>query len=437
MREVESDDPERARRLASAVLGLVITAGAICSVAGILLAPSVTTMVAAGFEGPTRDLTIRLVRILFPMSGLMVVSAWCLGILNTHGRFFLSYAAPVMWNTVQIAVLVGLGGVLLGADLAVALAWGALAGGLAQVVVQWPWVLKSAGVGLPSFNWAQPAVKLVIKGWLPVVAGAGVMQISSIIDTQLGSLVGPGAVVSLGYAQLLQILPISVFGIAVAAVALPELSRDSARLDRDALSRRLSSSQDRVLFFILPSAFALAAVGDLAVAMLYEGGRFDSDATALVAAVVAAYAVGLPGHSLVKLLASGHWAMNDTKTPVLIATGSLTLSAVLAFVLMRTDLGVAGIAAGSSIAVYFNIVANSYFLRRKLSGSENKFVQSTLKSLVACGLATGVAIALKSMLVDTHAWVVGPIVLGGFGVTYVTTTAVARHPEALALARRN
>ncbi|MBI4420447.1 MAG: murein biosynthesis integral membrane protein MurJ, partial [Gemmatimonadetes bacterium] len=267
---IERQDLDGARKLSGSIASvlLVLTAGA--ALAGVVLAPVITAFAAPGFSGATRDLTVRLVAIMFPMSGLTILSAWCLGVLNTHRRFFLSYAAPAVWNVAQIATLVALGAHLAGAGLGVALAWGALAGSALQLAVQLPATLKHVGRLHWSLSLDTPAARTVTRNWIPVVFGAGVAQISSIIDTQLGSLLGAGAVATLGYAQLVAVLPVSLFGVSIAAAALPELSRDVSADASAAIRQRLAEGTRRVVFFVLPSAFAFATLGKPIVGTLFQ-----------------------------------------------------------------------------------------------------------------------------------------------------------------------
>src|SRR5437870_4303585 len=237
---------------------------------------------------------------MFPMSGLTILSAWCLGILNTHRRFFLSYAAPAVWNIAQIATLVALGAYLAGGRLAAGLAWGALVGSALQLAIQLPSTLHYVGRLYWGFDLNTAGVRAVVSGWMPVVFGAGVAQISSIIDTQLGSLLGTGAVAVLGYAQLIAVLPVSLFGVSVAAAALPELSRDAAGQGTGVLRQRIAEGARRVAFFVVPSAFAFAALGVPIVGMLFQTGQFRANDTRVVATVLAAYALGVPAQASVK-----------------------------------------------------------------------------------------------------------------------------------------
>jgi len=232
----ERTDKRGARALAGAILGLLLLGSGILALLGIAFAPAITTVLAKGFDEPRRQLTVSLVRILFPMTGLMVISAWCLGILNTHRRFFLPYAAPALWNIAGIVAMVGAGTWLANRSLpvdvqlqrlALALAWGTVVGSVLQIAVQLPvcWRLLR---GIPLRLSTRPeGVRDVIVAWLPLLLGAGVVQVSGLIDTLLGSFTGAGGVSALGYAQIVQQLPISLFGASVTAVALPELAREA------------------------------------------------------------------------------------------------------------------------------------------------------------------------------------------------------------------
>lgn len=423
-------DEEGARKLSSVIASLLIVLASLSALAGIVLAPLIVTAVAPGFTEETKALTVALIEIMFPMSGLLVLSAWCLAVLNTHRRFFLSYSAPAMWNIAQIATLVVLGGSLLGTRLVVALAWGALAGALLQLVVQLPATFKLVGVPRWSLDLMNPEARKVIRAWIPIVVGTGVLQLSSVIDTQLGSLVGQGAVAMLGYAQLLAILPISLFGISVAASSLPELARDVAGADRDALRTRIADGGRQISYFAIPSAFLFASIGWLVIALLFQTGRFGSEDTALVAGVLAAYSIGLPGQAVVKLLASGHYAMGDTRTPVKIAAMSLVLSTGLAILLMRY-FGAAGIALGSSIGIYLNVALNGRALSSKIGSFTDRPSFRTLSVTFAGALvATAAGLLAADLLQFQTLWLRALAALGTFGLIYLLATAALKHPEA-------
>ncbi len=431
---IEQGKHEDARRLSGVIASLLVLLAATAALLGIVLAPAITDFAAPGFAGRQRELTVTLVRIMFPMAGVMILSAWCLGVLNTHRRFFLSYAAPAMWNIAQIATLLAAGGVLMGASLSIALAWGALAGSVLQIGVQLPEVLRLVqrmhwGVSLETTG-----VRRVLGAWVPVVIGGGVAQISSIIDIQLASLLGQGSVSILSYAQLIAILPVSLFGVSVAAVALPELSREAASGETEELRRRVANGMRRIGYFIIPSAVAFVVLGGPIVGFLFQTGAFAADDTALVASVLAAYGLAVPAQATIKLLASGHYALGDTRTPVRIAVLAVATSAGTAFILMQR-FGPVGIALGAAAGSYLNVVLNGYLLRRRLGGFFGRVgLGLQLKSAASAALAGVVGYIVMTALAGAAVWLVALGAAGAFSVVYGGITLALGHPDARAVA---
>ena len=231
---LERGELERAGRFAGAAFGILTAVAGLLALLGASLAPLLVTVFAPGFDGQTRELTVQLVRILFPMTGVLVLSAWALGILNSHRRFFVSYVAPVVWNAAMIATMIALGWIWAfeGDDLIVALGWGALAGGVLQFGVQLPFLAGRLRYFRPSLDLGVPGIREAIRNFVPVVSARGIVNLSALVELQLASFLAAGAVAVLGYAQRLYILPISLFGLAVAAAELPELSRQRER-DRE------------------------------------------------------------------------------------------------------------------------------------------------------------------------------------------------------------
>ncbi len=338
-------DEEEAGRVAAAVAGLLAVVAGVLVVVGVVFARPLTAVLAAGYTGERFELTVTLVRILTPGLGLLVLSAWCLGVLNSHRRFFLSYVAPVLWNVAQITVLVAVA--TRGLDqssLAVALAWGALAGAALQLGVQLPAVRSLLRSLRPSLDARRPTVRTVLRRFGPAVAGRGVVQLSAYVDLFLASFLAVGAVAALTYAQVFYLLPISLFGMSVAAAELPELSRlgdapaeDGARNGGavgEALRARLHEGLGRVAFFVVPTAVAYLVLGDLVVGTLLQTGRFDAGDTRLVWYVLAAFSLGLVATTASRLLQNGLYALGDTRTPARIAGLRVALAAVLGAVLM-------------------------------------------------------------------------------------------------------
>lgn len=337
---------EEAGRVAGAVLGLLVVAAAGVSLAAILLADPLTSLIAWGFVGEKRELTVTLMRILTPGIGLLVVSAWCLGVLNAHRRFFLSYVAPVVWNVVQIAALVTAGWLLLdppmavdGAttsqleQLAVALAVGSLVGGLAQVLVQVPSVLRLEPDLRPSLDRTIPGVQRVLRAAGPVVAGRGVVQLATFVDVLLASLLATGAISLLYYSQTLYLLPVSVFGMSLAASELPDLSAMD-HSDVSTIGRRIDHGLSRVAFWVLGSATIYLVVGDFLVGLLFRTGAFGADEQLAVWLVLAVFSLGLVPTTSSRLLQSLLYGIGDTRTPAVVSVARVGVSIVVGAVLM-------------------------------------------------------------------------------------------------------
>src|SRR6185369_4729557 len=221
-------DEKEASRVADAVLTLLALVTAIIVLVGVLITPYIITIIAPGFTGATRELTIKLVRIFFPGAGLLVLSAWCLGVLNSHRRFFLSYTAPVVWNLAIIATLIWFGRaedqVHLASfqfRLATLTAWGSVVGSALQFGVQMPTVLSLIKRLRPVLDIATENVRTVLRNFFPVFMSRGVVQISAFVDAMLAGLISPQAVAALTYAQSLYTLPVSLFGMSVSAAELP------------------------------------------------------------------------------------------------------------------------------------------------------------------------------------------------------------------------
>lgn len=313
---------EDAGRLAGAVAGLLTLVVGVLVLLGVAFAGPLTRVIAPGFPPGTAkyELTTTLVRVLTPGVGFLVLSAWCLGVLNSHRRFFLSYVAPVVWNAAIVTAIVtaGLAG-LAERSIAVAMGWGVVVGGLLQFLLQLPTVLRLSPGLRPTVSRAVPGVGDVTRAFAPIVAGRGVVQLSAWLDVAIASLLASGAMAALGYAQVLYLLPISLFGMSVAAAELPELS-SMDHGDTAAVVARLEAGLGRVAFFVTPSAVAFLVLGDLVVATLYEGGRFSPAATRQVAVVLGAYALGLLASTATRLLQSALYGIGDARRPAVLAT---------------------------------------------------------------------------------------------------------------------
>ena len=292
-----------------------------------------------GCRDDTADLTAELVRVMFAGIGFIVLAAWALGVLNAHRRFFLSYAAPVIWNAAQVGFMVGAWAVwhnvdpaTRASDVAKMAAWGVVVGGALQFLVQVPLVLRLAPTLRLSLNWRPPDVRVVLNRFAPALLGRGVVQVSAYVDLILAGLLAGGAIAALGFAQVIYFLPISLFAMSVAASDLPEMAREQG--DPETLRRRLQTGLDRIGFYVLFSAVAFITMGGLIVGALLERGQFNGDQTVQVWWILAAYSLGLVATASARLLQNACFAAGDAKGPARVAVVRVVLAAAVGVVLM-------------------------------------------------------------------------------------------------------
>ncbi|HEY0254105.1 MAG TPA: murein biosynthesis integral membrane protein MurJ, partial [Kofleriaceae bacterium] len=292
--ENRHDDANRVARAVGTLLVLVATG---IAAIGVLAARPLVDVLAPGFTGEWRELTITLVRIMFPGVALLVFSAWCLGVLNSHRKFFLSYVSPALWNAAMIATLFVAGRRFTGdkGSIVVWLAWGTVIGAAAQFLVQLPTVIAILRSLRPSLAVNDPGVRSTLRAFVPVLLGRGSVQLSGYIDQVLASYLGESMVAAMGNAQIIYLLPVSLFGMAVSAAELPEMS--SATGDASAraavLQDRLRGALRRVVFLVVPSAVAFVLIGEPIVALLLQGGQFHADDSHVAWIVLAGSALGL------------------------------------------------------------------------------------------------------------------------------------------------
>jgi putative peptidoglycan lipid II flippase len=434
------DDEAEAGRVAGAVITLLALVVSLLVLLGVLMTPYLIDAIVPGFEGEKRELTIRLVKILFPGAGLLVFSAWCLGILNSHGRFFMSYAAPVLWNAAMIVTLIGFGGGVDQFSLAEILAWGSVAGSGLQVGIQIPAVLRLVKDLRLSLSLAVPGVRTVARNFVPVLIGRGVVQISAYVDTLLASLLPTGAIAALSYAQTLYILPLSLFGMSVSAAELPAMSSARGNEQEVAvyLRQRLSAGLQRVAFYIIPSAIAFLALGDVIAAAVYQSGRFTSSDAIYVWAILAGSAVGLLASTLGRLYASTYYALHDTRTPLHFAVVRIALSTGLGYLCaislppalgIDPRWGVAGLTVASSLAGWVEFALLRHTLNRRIGSTGlPPFLLARLWSAAAAGAV--IAWMVKVLVGLQHPVVAAMAILIPYGTVYVGIAYRWRIPEA-------
>jgi putative peptidoglycan lipid II flippase len=439
-------EEKKANDVAGAVFGiLALTVGVIVA-AGVTFSAVLVDLIAPGFAAEKRDLTVQLTRIFFPGIGFLVMSAWCLGVLNSHRRFFLSYAAPVFWNIVIILALVCWGSGREQDQLAVITAWSVVAGSIVQFLVQLPSVLSLTGRLRITFRQRNEHVRLVLHNFFPVLIGRGVVQVSAYTDSLLASLLPTGAVAALGYMQTIYLLPIGLFGMSVSAAELPAMSQLSGSDESVAgkLNRKLSAGLRQIAFFIVPSAVGFMLLGDFIVSALYQTGRFRHEDAILVWKVLAVGSLGLVPATLGRLYSSTFYALKDTRTPLRYSLIRVALSVALGvFCSLRLPSllglepmwGLLGLSAASACGATLEYQLLKRGLQRRLGALRAEhgfFAEIWFLALVSSGLARAAVSLLHVQGLFFQA--VGACALSG--ICYLGLSFAIGIPEAKNLKRR-
>ncbi len=434
---------EEADHVASVIGSVLAVLTSTLVLIGILCAPLLIDAVAPGFHGAKRELTIALVRIMFPGIGALVLSAWCLGILNSHGKFFLSYTAPVIWNVIIIAVLLACQGAHSLSHLAVDVAWGSVAGCLGQLVVQLPTVFRVTGRIRFSLDLASRQVRNVFTSFGPVFISRGVVQLSAYIDSLFASLLPSGSVTLLTNGQTLALLPVSLFGMSISAAELPAMSRAIGSDEGDMrklLAHRLNAGMRRMALFVIPASAGFIGLGDTIAALVYQTGLFTHQDVLYLWALLAGSGVGLLASTFGRLCSSTFYALRDTRTPLRFAIVRVILTIVLGYLfafplprLLHLDpkLGLAGLTASAGIAGWIEFLLLRATLRKRVEPFSLP-PGLALRLWSAALLAVAIIFPLKHFF-DGHPLIAGIILLPWYGALYLSGTLAFRVPEAWAI----
>lgn len=405
---IEEGRPEAAGRFAGSILGLLTAVVCVGVLLGIWLAHPICSILMRGFVGDAAEvaaglrevdrllLAVDMVRLAFPMAGILVLSSWALGVLNSHRRFLMPYFAPILWNVTIIGSLLGVGSVIgftpgenvdsilpeTLTRLLTAVFLGGVIGGLMQFLIQLPsvaFVIKGFRLGLST---RVDGVRQALAAVGPALAGRGVAQLSAYVDILLATLLVEGAVASIGYAQVLYILPISLFGLSVAAAELPELTRIGAG-SFSRMAERIRAGLRQGLFLAVPTALGYIALGYAIIGAIYRGGLFGIDDNWLTYFILATYSLGLLATVSSRLLQNGFWALGDTRTPARMALVRAIIALVVAIPAMfaldqlpvsqitgagssMLYFGAVGLAAGSAVAAWVEWLFLGRALKRRL-----------------------------------------------------------------------
>ncbi|WP_312374647.1 murein biosynthesis integral membrane protein MurJ, partial [Pseudomonas oryzihabitans] len=389
---------EATRTFLAYVSGLLTLVLALVTVLGMLAAPLVIWITAPGFADTPEKfaLTSSLLRVTFPYILLISLASLAGAVLNTWNRFSVPAFVPTLLNVSMIVFALFLTPYF--DPPIMAMAWATLVGGLAQFLYQLPHLKRIGMLVLPRLNLRDSGVWRVMKQMGPAILGVSVSQISLIINTIFASFLAAGSVSWMYYADRLMELPSGVLGVALGTILLPALSRTYAKADRQEYSRLLDWGLRLCFLLVLPCSAALALLSEPLTVSLFQYGRFDAHDALMTQRALVAYAVGLLGIILVKVLAPGFYAQQNIKTPVKIALFTLAVTQVLNLILIG-PLQHVGLALAIGLAACLNAGLLFWQLRR-----HNLFIPQAgwtgflLRLLIAVAVMTAVLVGLMQLL---------------------------------------
>lgn len=433
------DDHAGAWRLASAIINWLLVILIALSALVSLLAPQLVSVVAPGFTDPAqRVLTATLIRWLMVSTVIFGVSGLLMGILNAHQHFLLPALAPVIYNAAIIAGAWWLGPIWGVRGLAV----GVVAGALGHLLVQIPGLFK---YGM-CYRWvlapADPGVRQVARLIGPRMFGLAAIQLSFIWDTILASFLTSGSLAGLDYGRRLMLLPQGIIAQAVAAAAFPTFSALAAQSDWDELQRAFTATIRSILYVTVPATIGLMLLAQPIIAMLYQRNAFNAESTWLTAWALWFYTLGLIGHSVVEILTRAFYALQNTKTPVLVGVASMGVNMLLSVALLNLFAAGSlaphgGIALSSSIAVTLEMVWLIWALRRQPGGLSVAALGRPLAKIFASGtmMAGGLVIFLQ-FFGDGNPWLVAPAGITLGAIIYGIASLALKADEPMMVWRR-
>lgn len=412
-----------AGRLAGKILTFVGSVLLVVVLLGMLLAPILVDMFAPGFssEPGKTELTIELLRLLFPYILFVGIASVCMGILNSHRHFLAPALAPILFNVSALLGLFVLAGMWRAQMPVWAYSTGVLAGGALQLAIQIPY-LKSRGISFrPDFYWKDPRFRRVMALAIPALIGLLAAEVNILVDQLIASLLAEGSVAALSYGLRVTQVPQGIFAVALATALLPTLSRQTAMGKLDEAGRTLGFSTLVITGIMLPAALYLMVMAEPVIRVMFFRGEFTESSLRLTAASLRYYSMGMVFYAAVKITAPVYYALKDTRTPVKIAIGcmglNIILNGALTYLFLKTEIAepLAGLALASSISSVVNLVLLKHNLKGKvgpsgvpakswtalvLSGAGTLLLLLHIKPYVVDFAATGLVSGIVSLLLS-------------------------------------
>ena len=393
--------------------GIFLIVGPMC-ILGAVFSPQLVRLLAPGFElVPGKfALTVLLTRIMFPFLLLVALAAQAMGALNACGLFGVPALASSFFNIGSILAGLALGytvGRGTNHGLIVCMACGVLAGGAMQLLWQIPSVMREGFRFHPRVDWNHPGLREIVRMMGPAILGNAALQINLVVNMNLASTIADasgqvinGPVSWLGYAFRFMQLPVGLFGVAIASVTLPAISRSAGLRQMDEFRATLANSLGTVLLLTIPSSVGLAVMGESMIAAVYQGGRFTAYDTHQTAIALTCFSAGLAGYSALKTLAPAFYALGDARTPMLVSLASIAVNFAASYLMVkRAGIGHAGLALSTACVAVFGAVVLLALLRRRLGGLHLRSLADSTWKIAASSTLMGVVCRLSSLAIHS------------------------------------
>jgi len=426
--EKDEDGPLGARTFANQAQSGLLVVLLLFTIAIELTMPWVVALIAPGFvdEPEKYALAVELVRVTFPYLLFISLVALMAGILNSLGKFWAAAASPILLNLALIISVFALAPVT--PSPAHALSWGVVAAGVVQLL----WMMYHTARAGWSLMFVRPRltedVKRLLRRIAPVAVGAGIYQISLLIDTVIASMLVSGSISYLFYADRLVQLPLGVVGVAVGTALLPLLSRQIKAGETDAALDSQNRALEFALLLTLPATAALFVMPDTLVTVLFERGEFSAEATHKTAQALMVFALGLPAFVVVKALAPGYFAREDMSTPVKIGAFCVGVNIVLALALMG-PLAHVGLAVATVVSQWLNVILLAVILmRRKLFHFDGRLLCRLWRMVSATAVMAAVVMGLDWLLFNEFkGWLGGGLMEDAAGLGLIVLGGLASY----------
>jgi putative peptidoglycan lipid II flippase len=409
----------KGKKEAAALSNLVATAtiivvGLLC-LAGIVFAPQLVQLLAPGFHQiPGKfDLAVEMTRIMFPFLLLVALAAQAMGVLNSCGIFGIPALASTMFNvgSVTFGLLLGfVFGPYVGITRIEGMAIGVVLGGALQLLWQVPSLYRSGFQFRPRINWSDPGLRRIVGMMGPAILGNAAVQINVTVNTNFASLLidpirgADGPVAWLQCAFRFMQLPLGLFGVAMATATLPSITRSAVAGNFDEFRRTLSRSLATVLLLTVPSSVGLIVLGESIIGATYERGQFQLYDTQQTAAALAYFAIGLLGYAGLKVLTPAFYALNDSRTPMLVSLSSVLINFFVAYTMIhKAGAGHVGLALSTSAVALFTFLVQFVILRSRLGGLYGRSLVASLSKIAVAAMVMGLVITGVNIVVMNQA----------------------------------